>query len=72
MKCADCCFYWQEDNERIPHCHFVERCVDDKAPCDYDEDFEVSDIPDIDIYLCDSLGACPYPYPDCRKCNPIN
>ena len=39
-ECAkSCCpYYWQDENESYPHCHF-ERIADwDIAPCEYEED----------------------------------
>ena len=48
LKCADCCYYWQEGDEEHPYCHWESRCPDDKAPCEYDDtDYvEEPDYPD--------------------------
>lgn len=38
MKCVDCSYYWQDENDAFPRCHF-ERIADwDEAPCEYDDD----------------------------------
>lgn len=43
MKCVDCCYYWKEDYEDRPQCHWEARCPGDMATCDeddyYDEEF---------------------------------
>lgn len=36
-ECKDCCYYWKEDHEDYPHCHWCYRCPDDIPPCEYDE-----------------------------------
>ena len=43
MKCVDCSYYWKEDHEAFPCCHYP--YDDDYAPCaiddmDYVEDEE--------------------------------
>ena len=45
LKCCDCCYFWQEENENHEYCHFESRCPDDKAPCEYD-DFDYTEDPD--------------------------
>ena len=37
MKCKDCAYYWIEPGDDYSHCHFEQRTVYDKAPCEYDE-----------------------------------
>ena len=48
LKCANCGFFWQEEGENHPYCHWEVRCPDDKAPCEYDDDdyVEEPDCPD--------------------------
>lgn len=47
LKCVNCGFFWQENDENHPYCHWEARCPDDKAPCEYDdEDYEEPDYPD--------------------------
>lgn len=48
MKCADCPYFWKEDWEDHPQCHWVSRCPDDFPPCE-EEDF-ASDEQGIDYY----------------------
>lgn len=38
-ECKDCAYYWREEDEDYPCCHFVERCPGDYAPCE-EPDFE--------------------------------
>ena len=38
MKCQDCCYLWKEEWEEYPCCHWVSRCPDDKAPCEYEDE----------------------------------
>ena len=33
MKCADCSFCWQGENDDFPCCH----CEEDMLPCDLDD-----------------------------------
>lgn len=40
MKCIECPFHWREEWERYPSCHWVKRCPDDMAPCEYDDEYE--------------------------------
>lgn len=61
MKCAECCYYWQNDDENRPCCHWEARCAGDMAPCEEPEwpetDAEEWDEPaDID----DDMGFDPY------------
>lgn len=41
--CYDCCYYWKEDGEQRECCHWVSRCPDDKAPCEYSKEDYVQD-----------------------------
>lgn len=43
MKCSDCCYFWKEEDESYPSCHWTPRALGDMAPCDYAEDFEDDD-----------------------------
>lgn len=36
MKCTECCYYWQDEDESRPRCHWEVRCPGDMAPCDYE------------------------------------
>lgn len=45
MKCAECCYYWQDEDENRPRCHWEMRCPGDLAPCEYEDD-EPQDDPD--------------------------
>lgn len=72
LKCADCCYFWQEGNENHPYCHWESRCPDDKAPCEYDDDdyVEEPDYPDDEdctLMMCDAHGVCAGS--DCPKFN---
>ena len=46
MKCEECCYYWQDENERRPRCHWEACCPGDMAPCEY-ETMETADDPRI-------------------------
>lgn len=37
MICKDCCYFWKDENEEYPGCHFVDRCPGDKAPCEEED-----------------------------------
>ena len=49
MKCTDCSYYWQEEYENYPSCHYP--YDDNEAPCNYDDEPD-----DID----DDFGFDPY------------
>lgn len=38
MTCKDCPYYWKEEWEKFPGCHFEERGPDDRAPCEYEDE----------------------------------
>lgn len=40
IKCVDCPYYWKEENEKTPHCHYT--YDDGYAPCEVD-DYETED-----------------------------
>lgn len=40
MKCKDCAYYWQDDDDDFPQCHFVKLGRWDEAPCEDDEAYE--------------------------------
>ena len=40
MNCVYCCYFWKEEDEDRPQCHWVSRCPDDFPPCEEDEDYE--------------------------------
>lgn len=62
MKCTECCYYWQDEDESRPRCHWEACCPGDMAPCEYDtletaddpEDWDESDFAD------DEMGFDPY------------
>ena len=35
--CAICGYFWKEDYEERPSCHWVSRCPDDFPPCEEEE-----------------------------------
>ena len=43
MKCADCCYFWKEENESYPSCHWEPHAPGDMAPCDYEDDYDEED-----------------------------
>lgn len=43
LKCRDCPYFWQEDDEERPYCHYVSLGSWDPAPCEQDDD------PDADL-----------------------
>lgn len=63
MKCIECCYYWQDEDERRPYCHWEARCAGDTAPCEY-ETMETADDPedwdDEPDFADDEMGFDPY------------
>lgn len=45
MKCTECCYYWQDEDESRPRCHWEACCPGDMAPCEYDT-LETADDPE--------------------------
>ena len=45
MKCEECCYYWQDEDESRPRCHWEACCPGDMAPCEYDT-METADDPE--------------------------
>ena len=45
MKCTECCYYWQDEDESRPRCHWEACCPGDMAPCEY-ETMETADDPE--------------------------
>lgn len=43
MKCKDCGYYWQSDDEDFPQCHFVRLCRE-PAPCDIEDEEALAEI----------------------------
>ena len=39
MKCKDCCYCWQDEDDDFPRCHWEIRCPGDIPPCE-EEDWE--------------------------------
>lgn len=37
MRCKECPYCWQDDDENFPTCHFESQGEWDKAPCEYDD-----------------------------------
>lgn len=42
MTCKDCCFFWEDDDEKYPRCHFEERTCWDIPPCEYEDEYNDS------------------------------
>lgn len=51
MNCKCCAYYWQEDGENFPRCHYESMGGFDPAPCEiednYDEQEYENDIADL-------------------------
>lgn len=45
MKCVDCPYYWKEENEKYPNCHY--KWDDGYAPCEVEET-EMEEEPELD------------------------
>lgn len=43
MKCEECCYYWQDENEDCPRCQWESICFGDIVPCEYEEEEDVYD-----------------------------
>jgi hypothetical protein len=43
MKCTECCYYWQDEDENRPRCHWEDPRF--PAPCEYDT-METADDPE--------------------------
>lgn len=43
MKCTECCYYWQDEDENRPRCHWEDPRF--PAPCEY-EAMETADDPE--------------------------
>lgn len=43
MKCEECCYYWQDEDESRPRCHYEDPRF--PAPCEY-ETMETADDPE--------------------------
>ena len=41
MKCADCCYFWHEEDETFQSCHWEPRCPGDIPPCEDEEEEDV-------------------------------
>lgn len=41
MKCADCCYFWREEDETFQSCHWEPRCPGDVPPCEEEEEEDV-------------------------------
>lgn len=37
MKCADCMYCWQDENDDFPRCHYEGEW---EAPCELDDDYK--------------------------------
>lgn len=63
MKCTECCYYWQDEDESRPRCHWEACCPGDMAPCEYDT-LETADDPedwdDEPDFADDEMGFDPY------------
>lgn len=38
MKCSDCAYYWQDDNEEYPRCHCGGTWLDN-PPCEEEDNY---------------------------------
>lgn len=38
MRCTDCCYYWKEETDNYPCCHWESRCPGDIPPCEDEEE----------------------------------
>jgi len=45
MRCEDCGYYWQEEEDRYPCCHFYSQGWFDPAPCEIEENESYDDGP---------------------------
>ena len=43
MNCVYCCYFWKEDGEDHPQCHWVSRCPDDFPPCEEEDELDEED-----------------------------
>lgn len=48
MECKNCGYFWQEEHEERPTCHWQERCPGDIAPCEEDDYLEPEDDPELE------------------------
>ena len=53
LECKDCCYFWKEDGEPWPGCHWEERCPGDLAPCEEDDYWDDED--DWEYYVTEDL-----------------
>ena len=37
MRCSDCCYFWKDEDEEYPSCHWESRAPGDVPPCEYEE-----------------------------------
>ena len=40
MKCANCCYFWREEDEDFDSCHWEPRCPGDVPPCEEEGEIE--------------------------------
>lgn len=43
MKCSDCCYFWKEEDENYPSCHWESRAPSDAPPCEEENDYDEED-----------------------------
>lgn len=60
MKCEECCYYWQNEDENRPHCNWEARCAGDMAPCEYETVDDSDDWDDEPADIDDDCGFDPY------------
>lgn len=49
MKCSDCPYYWEDENEDRPHCHYSYN--DGYAPCEQEDVYDEPEEPDEPYYI---------------------
>lgn len=55
MKCADCPYYWKEENEEFASCHYEYN--DGYAPCEVEDSYDDNEYSyEDDGYLCYEEG----------------
>lgn len=47
LQCKDCAYYWREEDEKWPRCHYESLGTFDPAPCEIE--YEPDEEPDYDF-----------------------
>lgn len=40
MNCKTCGYYWQDEDENFPRCHYESMGDFDPAPCEYEDEYD--------------------------------